>query len=129
MFAAPVGGVEFFRRERRLSAGRSRPRTLLSLRRLRSMSQDEEAAVAVPTGVQPGTGGSAGAVTVSEVVGDNLAAQQEDVRQRLAKAAAKKVVAHPSVEERQRKGRVALAEVPHEELAGWQPRADRADPV
>ena len=51
------------------------------------------------------------------------------MRQRVAKAAAQKVVAHPSVEERRRKGRVARAETLHEELAVWQPPAGRADPV
>ena len=60
---------------------------------------------------------------------DDLLAQQETVRQRVAKAAAQKVVAHPSVEERRRKGRVARAETLHEELAVWEPPAGRADPV
>ena len=55
--------------------------------------------------------------------------QQEAARQLMAKAAAQKVVPHPTVEERQRKGRVARAETPREELASWQSPADRADPV
>jgi Uncharacterized protein conserved in bacteria (DUF2252) len=93
------------------------------------MSHDDEAAAAVLSGVQHASGGSVGAATVSDVVGDELGAQQEAVRQRLAKEAAKKVVAHPSVEERQRNGRVARAEIPHEELAVWHPSAGRADPV
>ena len=51
------------------------------------------------------------------------------IGQRAAKAAAQKVVPHPSFEERQTKGRVALAETPHDRLSVWQPAADRADPV
>ena len=63
------------------------------------------------------------------VLGRDLEGQQEVVRQALAKAAAQKVVPHPTVEERQRKGRVARAEIPRAELAVWQAPADRADPV
>ena len=51
------------------------------------------------------------------------------IRQRAAKAAGQKVVPHPSLEERQTKGRVALAEIPHVRLSVWEPAADRADPV
>ena len=60
---------------------------------------------------------------------DELASQQEAVRQRVAKAASEKAVPHPSVEERARKGRVARAETPREELAAWVSPTDRADPV
>ena len=92
------------------------------------MSQDEVAARVIPSKVQHASGGSPGPATVSNV-SDDLVAEQESVRQRVAKAAAQKVVAHPTVEERQRKGRVARAETPHEELAAWQPPSGRADPV
>ena len=92
------------------------------------MTQDEVSASVIPSEVQHASGGSPGPATVSDVISD-LSAQQETVRQRVAKAAAQKVVAHPSVEERQRKGRVARAETPHEQLGAWQPPADRADPV
>ena len=93
------------------------------------MSQDEVAATVIPSEVQDASAGSPGPATVSNVVSDNLVAEQESVRQRVAKAAAQKVVAHPTVEERQRKGRVARAEARHEELAAWQPPSGRADPV
>ncbi|HEV8529234.1 MAG TPA: DUF2252 domain-containing protein [Actinomycetes bacterium] len=55
--------------------------------------------------------------------------QQEVGRQGAAGAGAQKVVAHPSLEERQTKGRVARAETPHAGLSVWEPAADRADPV
>ena len=58
---------------------------------------------------------------VFDLVNQDLPGQQEAVRQRLAKAAAQKVVAHPSMQERQRRGRVARAEVPRERLAVWEP--------
>jgi len=47
----------------------------------------------------------------------------------MARASAAKVVAHPSVEERHRKGRAARAETPREQLAQWEAATDRADPV
>ena len=93
------------------------------------MSQDEVAATVIPSEVQDASGGSPGPATVSNAESTTSSAEQESVRQRVAKAAAQKVVAHPSVEERQRKGRVARAETPHEELAAWQPPSGRADPV
>jgi uncharacterized protein (DUF2252 family) len=71
--------------------------------------------------------GSPEATTVSDV-GPDLALQQEVGRPRAANAAAQKI-RHPSLEERLAKGRVALAETPHDRLSGWEPTADRADPV
>jgi uncharacterized protein (DUF2252 family) len=93
------------------------------------MTQDEASASVIPSGVQPASADSSGAAKVSDVVADDRFAQQETARQRVAKAAAQKVVAHPSVEERRRKGRVARAETLHEELAVWEPSTGRADPV
>jgi Uncharacterized protein conserved in bacteria (DUF2252) len=91
-----------------------------------SMTEDEVSATATPS---KSSGAKAGAATVSDVVSDDLLAQQETVRQQLAKAVAQEVVAHPSVEERQRNGRVVRAETLHEELGVWEPPAGRADPV
>jgi uncharacterized protein (DUF2252 family) len=90
------------------------------------MTEDEVSATATPS---KSSGAKAGAATVSDVVSDDLLAQQETVRQQLAKAVAQEVVAHPSVEERQRNGRVVRAETLHEELGVWEPPAGRADPV
>jgi len=73
--------------------------------------------------------GSPSTATVSSVINEDLAAQAEAALERVGRAAAQKVLPHPTVEERLRKGRVARAEVPREELAGWQPPAGRADPV
>ncbi|HSN12559.1 MAG TPA: DUF2252 family protein, partial [Propionibacteriaceae bacterium] len=36
---------------------------------------------------------------------------------------------HPSVQERQRRGRLARTETPRADLAAWTPPADRSDPV
>jgi uncharacterized protein (DUF2252 family) len=72
--------------------------------------------------------GARSAARVSDV-GNDLLAQQESVRARVAKAAARTVVTHPSVEERQRRGRAARAESPREQLALWELPAGRADPV
>ena len=93
------------------------------------MTQDEVSASVIPSEVQPTSGGSAGSATVSDVISGDLSAQQDTGGQRGAKAAAQKVVAHPSIEERRRKGRVAQAETPHEELGVWEPAGGRADPV
>ncbi len=93
------------------------------------MTQDEVSGSVIPSEVEPTSSGSAGSATVSDVLSGDLSAQQDTVGQRVAKAAAAKVVAHPSVEERRRKGRVARAETPHEELGVWEPPAGRADPV
>jgi len=41
----------------------------------------------------------------------SAAAQQEAVRERIAKASARQVVPHPSVQERERTGRTARANV------------------
>ncbi len=70
-----------------------------------------------------------GVPTVPDVVGEDLVGQMEAVRQRLGRAAAQKVVPHPTIAERQRRGRVARAQTPREQLAAWQPSAGRADPV
>ena len=96
---------------------------------LPSMSEHEPAADVAPPKAATAAGGSAGVETVFDLVNQDLPGQQEAVRQRLAKAAAQKVVAHPSMQERQRRGRVARAEVPRERLAVWKPAADRPDPV
>jgi uncharacterized protein (DUF2252 family) len=70
-----------------------------------------------------------GTATVTEVMDDDFASQQEAVRERMAKASAQKVVPHLSVAEREKKGRVARAETPREDLAGWSPAPERVDPV
>ena len=93
------------------------------------MTQDEASTSANRSEDQGASGGSAGAATVSDVVRQNLAVPEGAARERSGKAAAQKPVAHLSIEERQQKGRVALAETPHEQLGVWQPPADRADPV
>ncbi len=79
--------------------------------------------------VQPASGGSPGSATLADVISSDVLAQQETVRQRGAKAAAQKLVAHPSIEERRRKGCVARSETRREELGVWDPPAGRADPV
>jgi uncharacterized protein (DUF2252 family) len=93
------------------------------------MSQDETPSSAAPSQTATATAGSPGAASVAGLLGGDLEGQHEAVRQATAKAAAQKVVPHPTVEERQRTGRVAREETPREELSGWQPPADRADPV
>ena len=94
------------------------------------MGQDEELTAAIPTQATAAPpAGRRGARSVSEVFGDSGTAEEEAVRRRVAKASAAKVVAHPSVEERERRGRVARAETPREQLAGWAPAPDRVDPV
>ena len=82
------------------------------------MTQDEASTSASRSDDQVASTGAAGAATVSDVVRHNLSVPQEAARQRSGKAAAQKVVAHPSIEERQRKGRVARAETPHERAGG-----------
>ena len=93
------------------------------------MTQDEVSGSVTPPEGQPTSSGSAGSATVSDVISGDVSAQQDTGGQRGAKAAAQKVVAHPSIEERRRKGRVAQAETPHEELGVWEPAGGRADPV
>jgi hypothetical protein len=72
---------------------------------------------------------SVGSSSVAAVVDRDLVEQQEVVRERVAKAAAQKVVAHLSADERTKKGKVARAQTPREELASWESAANRADPV
>ena len=93
------------------------------------MTQDEASTSASRSDDQVASTGAAGAATVSDVVRQNLAVPEQAAHERSGKAAAQKPVAHLSIEERQQKGRVARAETPHEQLAVWQPPADRADPV
>lgn len=85
----------------------------------------------IPAGGTPPqvSAGSQGVATVSDAVGEDWAVLPETVRRRAAKAAVTKMVPHPSLEERQRRGRVARAEVPRERLPGWEAAADRPDPV
>ena len=54
---------------------------------------------------------------------------QAAARERLLKAGAKGVVPHPTVEERARRGKLARANTPRQELAQWQATPGRADPV
>ena len=93
------------------------------------MSHDEVHPVTVDDEQSNAAARSGGTATVSEVLSEDLARQTEATRERVGRAAAQKVVPHPTVEERLRTGRVARAEVPREQLSGWQPPADRADPV
>ena len=93
------------------------------------MGQDDVPGGTVPAQTTPSAAGSRGAALLSDVLGGDLSGQEEVVRQRVARAAAQKAVPHPTVEERHRQGRVARAEVPREQLATWEPPADRADPV
>ena len=93
------------------------------------MSEVQTSRSTAPLEASEAAAGSRGAATVAGVLSGDFEGQQEAARQLMAKAAAQKVVPHPTVEERQRKGRVARAETPREELAGWQSPADRADPV
>lgn len=96
---------------------------------LPSMGEHEPAADVAPPEGAAAAAGSAGVERVFDLVNQDLPGQQEAVRQRLAKAAAQKVVAHPSMQERQRRGRVARAEVPRDHLGVWKPDPDRPDPV
>jgi uncharacterized protein (DUF2252 family) len=93
------------------------------------MGQDDVPGGTVPAQTTPSAAGSRGAALLTDVLGGDLSGQEEVVRQRVARAAAQKAVPHPTVEERRRQGRVARAEVPREQLAAWEPSADRADPV
>ena len=95
------------------------------------MTQDEASASVIPLGGSARFSGLVGRGNgVRRCRATTSSAQQETVRQRVAKAAAQKVVAHPSVEERQTKGAVSLGPRPRtSELAVWEPPADRADPV
>lgn len=93
------------------------------------MSQDEVPAAPLPEQTSEAAADSQGAATVDDVVDKDLLVHQEAVRQRLAKLAGQKIVPHPSVDERQRKGRVARADTAREQLAVWGPPGDRADPV
>ena len=96
-------------------------------------SQDRAGDVPVESGDSSETPESAleslEALSGSGTPGPGLAAQQEALRARVAKESAQKVVPHPTVPERQRKGRVARAATPREDLGAWQAPADRADPV
>ena len=69
-----------------------------------------------------------GPSTLADLVESGLSGQEAASR-RMARAAATKPVPHPSVEDRQRKGRLARAETTREQLAAWEPREDRRDPV
>jgi uncharacterized protein (DUF2252 family) len=66
--------------------------------------------------------------TVVDVTNQQLTRQEEEAARRRAKEVAHKV-RHPSVEERQRRGRVARAEVPRDRLGVWESLPDRPDPV
>ncbi len=92
------------------------------------MSETEVPDSTSPVQASAAPAGSPEARSVSDVVAD-VPSQQKVGRPRAATAAAQKVVPHPSPEERQTKGRLALAETPHDRLSGWEPAADRADPV
>jgi uncharacterized protein (DUF2252 family) len=70
-----------------------------------------------------------GVTSVDAVIDDEDAKQQEAVREKIAKAAAQKVVPHLSVSEREAKGKAARALVSREALGAWQAPPDRTDPV
>ena len=89
------------------------------------MGQDEGPASKIPAQASALPGDSPSVSSVTEVF-DPGVIQSEAVHGR---AAAKQVVSHPSVDERQRSGRVARAEVPREQLAAWDPATRRAEPV
>lgn len=58
-----------------------------------------------------------------------LRAEEERLRERTARAARRRVIAHPSLSQRQQTGRAARARTRREDLARWLPTPDRADPV
>jgi uncharacterized protein (DUF2252 family) len=66
---------------------------------------------------------------VSDAVAEGVATARARAGERGKQASRQPKVAHPSVAERESKGRVARATTPPEWLAGWTPPADRADPV
>ncbi len=63
----------------------------------------------------------------TDLVSRDLADQQDAVRARIARAAAQKPVEHPTVEQRQKKGRIARAQTPREDLSSWIPVTDGRD--
>ncbi len=75
------------------------------------------------------TGESISAASISEVLTSGVAAGKARARKRGSGTAARAKVAHPSVAEREEKGRAARERAPREGLADWTPPADRADPV
>ena len=66
---------------------------------------------------------------VSEVVDVGLTSRSGAVGRRSVKTTAHTADPHPTVEQRQREGRLARVESPREQLSVWKPGADRADPV
>jgi uncharacterized protein (DUF2252 family) len=54
---------------------------------------------------------------------------QSAARARLIRSGTQGGVPHPTVEERQRRGKAARVETPRQDLGGWQAPADRADPI
>ena len=93
------------------------------------MGETEVPTSTIPAGASAAPGVSAEAALVSDIVGPDLTLQPDVGRQRAARTAAQKAVPHPSLEQRQTKGRVARAETPPDRVSGWEPAADRADPV
>ena len=66
---------------------------------------------------------------MSEVVDVGLTSRSGAVGRRSVKTTAHAADPHPTVEQRQREGRLARVESPREQLSVWKPGADRADPV
>ncbi|MEZ5094636.1 DUF2252 domain-containing protein, partial [Nocardioides sp.] len=66
---------------------------------------------------------------MSDLFDRDLIQAEEELHQRLAKASTMRPVVHPTLADRERRGRVARAEVPRSELGAWLPAADRPDPV
>lgn len=58
----------------------------------------------------------------------SVAQEAEELHERIAKAGAREVV-HLTVDDRKKKGRLAWANTPLEDLAAWSPGPDRHDPV
>ena len=91
------------------------------------MGQDGGPVGPLHTKVGRSSADSLGAATLTDVFRADLSGQPEGVRQRVSRAAGQKVVPHPTVEERERKGRVARAERKSKQLAGWDPPGDRVE--
>jgi uncharacterized protein (DUF2252 family) len=67
--------------------------------------------------------------SVADLMDRNMIKEQEDLHQRLAKAAGRKTIVHETLADRERRGRIARAHVTREEIGGWEPPPHRPDPV
>ncbi len=70
-----------------------------------------------------------GPSALSDIEALSKQTDQTAAREKLLKSAGQNAVPHPSVDERIRRGKLARANTPRQDLARWEPPQDRTDPI